>query len=292
MNERNFFDEMDAYVPKLMGLAKVAQLDGEKHSNHPIFKDLKRLDELRDRKRSVDGGLFLGKFPKNPQGIVDHVMNHMSAMASYGFNRMYWLADGYFEELVSDSDQRKFIESRLPKPEHYESVIAELSYWGWLKSRGLNPRLIEEDGLPDIYVGDDRFGGQVFCDVKALKPESSINRVSKIIKKANKQIKNANGEKTKGFCLIKLLSNQPYTDIDRFNECVETATRIMRSDSCRSVNFVILVKEDMKGEVRFPGGGGICLTRNSIRIYHSRARTNIKMLGDLEPKATVFLGWK
>jgi hypothetical protein len=224
---------------------------------------------------------------------------------------MYWLADGYFEELLRCEENRRFIQSRLPTPEHYDATIAELAYWGWLKSRGLLPQLTEDSGKPDLKVGKDISGDEVHCDVKAILPGTKPSRIDKIIKKANKQIKNVAGEYSKGFCFIRVIE-----PIIRFPDISDTgrgylwlnpeqknrnaigvpneiaayfdrAQNIMASTTCRSVSRVIFSWEERLVIGNIPGCMTVLGNRKSCEIKHTNARQPFDIHADLLPKATI-----
>lgn len=308
--QRNFHAEMDAYITKMQALAAIANLHSSTQRHHPLFATLETLSRLRQAWITPEG-LKVEKLGPHPQVVVRQLLHVLNAMSVYGYDRMYWRADGYFEELEQSEANRTFIRSRLPRPEHYEATISELAYWGWLKARGLSPCLMEEEGKPDLLVGHDTTGDPVFCDVKAILPDTHPKRIEKVIKKANEQIKNVAGETTKGFCLIRITSPvvrlPAISDTGRgylwlkpeegnrnsagvpyeIAEFYERAVRLLNSQSCRSVSKVILTWEEQLVIGNIPGWVTIHGVRNSCQIDHANARQNITLDVDLLPKATI-----
>lgn len=181
---RNFRQEITAYIAQMQSLAAIGTLKNT--STHPLFRSLATLEQMLNGFVTVTGELKLEKLGPEPGVIVSQLLEILSAQSAYGYDRMYWLADGYFEELVQGEETRRFIQSRLPTPEHYEATIVELAYWGWLKARGLFPQLTEDSGKPDLIVGKDISGDEVHCEVKAILPGTKPSRIDKIVKKANK----------------------------------------------------------------------------------------------------------
>lgn len=308
--QRNFHEEIDAYISKMQALAAIANLQSSTQRLHPLFATLETLSRLR-KAWITPQGLRVEKLGPNPQVVVRQLLHVLNALSVYGYDRMYWRADGYFEELEQNEANRKFIRSRLPHPEHYEATISELAYWGWLKARGLSPCLMEEEGKPDLLVGHDQTGDPVFCDVKAILPDTHPKRVEKVIKKANEQIKNVAGETTKGFCLIRIVSPvvrlPVISDTGQGNlwlkpeqgnrnpsgvpyeiaEFYDRAAKLLSSQNCRSVAKVVLTWEEQLVIGNIPGWVTIHGVRNSCQVDHANARQNITLDVDLLPKATI-----
>lgn len=306
---RNIHQELNAYVVKMEQLAAIGQV--RDNPNHPLLGTINTLRQLLNSYVSPEGLLIYQKLGTTPQEVISGLFNLLKAQSHYGYDRMYWLSDAYFDELSQDYNTLTFIQQRLPHPEHYDSTIAELAYWGWLKARGLSPKLTEELGKPDLLIGLDTEGDSIYCDVKAILNNTDPRRIRKIISKANNQIKNVAGEESKGFCFIRVTkpvirtpsiseTNHGFLDLvseeaDRNTASVPNeiihyyteAQRVMSSNSSKSVAKVILCWEEQMIRGNFPGWLTVVGNLRSCEIDHINARRTFHIATDLLPKATI-----
>src|SRR6185369_15461080 len=123
--ERNFRQEFNAYIYQMQQLATLGGV--RDNPNHPLITTISTLKQLLDAYVTPEGLLARQKLGATPQDVIDRLFKLLKAQSHYGYDRMYWLADGYFDELSRDDDARRFIQQRLPHPEHYDSTITELS---------------------------------------------------------------------------------------------------------------------------------------------------------------------
>lgn len=94
--------------------------------------------------------------------------------------------DGY-----GNSDVKTKIESRLTDAKLYEDLMVELNIGGWYKLETDNiVTPLEKDGHPDIKIQFENSNDILFVECKNLWIHNK-NRINKIIKKANRQIKTA-----------------------------------------------------------------------------------------------------
>ncbi|TXI92305.1 MAG: hypothetical protein E6Q34_06570 [Burkholderiaceae bacterium] len=308
---RSFREEAVAYMERMRALAAIASLAPQRNSDHPLFRSLVSLNDLMQARTNSAGELNVGGFGPGPEKTVDQLFELLHAQSTYGYDRMYWLADGYFEELEQDVQARKFIAERLPVAEHYEATIAELGYWGWIKARGGEPALLNSEGMPDLLLGPDVEGDSVYCDVKLIQHGTASGRVRKVIEKANRQLKRVHGENTKGLCYIRILA--PVIRYPRFSDnghgrllaqpdegnrnalgvpneiaaYFDAARNALSGPSYRTVSKTILSWEERLVIGNIPGWLTVMGTRNSCLIEHHHARVRFNVNYDLLPKATV-----
>ncbi|CUW40857.1 protein of unknown function [Magnetospirillum sp. XM-1] len=275
------------YIHKMNELAKLAGVSPRKAEKHPIYEHLDVLEAMFTQGEAANGLRPVGRFGPDPQSIIRKLEEQLAAASHFGYDNLYWLNDALYNELCSDAENLKFIRSRLPRPELFEATIAEISYWGWLRQRGLAPKLSQAEGQPDILVGVDKQDAPIYCDVKALLPGTKPSRVEEVISKANSQLKVAGGDGVKGYCVLKVVPGSAYADIDVVRAYEREATRVMRSKHCRSVNFVLLVWEAMEVKGNIPGWLTVVGTRRTTKVSHAAPRANVRLVGDLEPAATI-----
>lgn len=298
-------------MERMRALAAIADLTPQKNYDHPLFKTLVSLAELVTARTNSAGELKIGGFGPEPEKIVDQLFEVLHAQSTYGYDRMSWLADGYFEELEETVQARKFVAERLPVAEHYEATIAELGYWGWIKARGGAPVLLTSEGMPDLLLGPDAEGDAVYCDVKSIRHGTCPDRIRKVIEKTNRQLKRVHGESTKGLCYIRILTpvirypqfsdnghgrlmlqpdERSKNELGVPNEIAayfDAVRYALSGPSYRSVSKVILSWEERLVIGNIPGWLTVMGTRNSCLIDHSHARVRFDVNFDLLPKATV-----
>lgn len=201
------------------------------------------------------------------------------------YGRIYWLADGYYEKLIQDEDAKKFIESRLPSVDQYWSVIAELQMWGYLEARGLSPKLVQEDGLPDLEFSGENASERFYFDVKSLEEGSDLNAINRHIKKANRQIRNVS-DSAKGGCFLRILgthlgNNEGEFKPKRIAEVCSVVERIMNSNDNKCVATVVVIWEEVQCIGNVPGWQTWCVTRKSESYLHkkeNRGQTTISAI--------------
>lgn len=308
-SNRNFRQEFNTYISQMEDLAAIGGVKGD--PNHPLHQTLEALQRMLAATVTPQGELKMSAFGPGPEGVAVHLFSLLRVQSHYGYDRMSWLADGYFQELLSDPQTQRFIRQRLPTYEHYDSTIAELLYWGWLKARGLAPKLTEEEGKPDLFVGRDEVGDAVYCDVKAISSGSMASRIRKDIGKTNQQIKAVAGDTTKGYCQIRIVepvvrfpvisdSGQGFAILqsdqgsrndagvpNEIGHYYDEARRVMQSNDYKSVAKVIFTWEEHQMVGNVPGWVTVVGNRRSCELDHVKARCPYKINADLQPKATV-----
>jgi hypothetical protein len=306
---RNFRQEFNTYISQMEDLAAIGGVNGD--PNHPLLRTLEALKQMLGATVTPQGQLKISALGPHPEGVAEHLFGLLRVQSHYGYDRMSWLADGYFQELLSDPQTQSFVRQRLPTYEHYDSTIAELLYWGWLKARGLTPKLTEDEGKPDLFVGLDEAGDEVHCDVKAVSSGAATSRIRKDIGKANQQIKTVSGDTTKGFCQIRIVepvvrfpviadSGRGFavlqSEQENRNEAgvpneigryYDEARRVMQSNDYKSIAKVVLTWEEHHIVGNVPGMITVVGNRKSCELEHLNARCPFKINADLQPKSTI-----
>jgi hypothetical protein len=238
------------------------------------------------------GALHLSRLGPGVNGVHSALLDVLKALSQFGYDRMYWLEDRNFDELVSDPLLRKFLVDRLPIVSQFEATLTELFVWGWLKVRGLSPTLQEQTGQPDLRL---MIAGQpIYGDVKAMMPGTQISRVKAILQKANKQIKQG-GAEASGLCFLRIVEPQlqrPDRDgTDKVPPHVALVIEALKSELQKpfnaSVGQVIVIWEQHTLTGDIPGWINVLGTRNAEVLLHAHPRGPVLENGDLAPKATI-----
>lgn len=263
---RDPFAEFSKYIEKMKGLARMANIDSAHHAEHPLLKTLISLNKF-SKNHLTSEGLRISNLGQGVSEVVSQLFEILTTMSMYGYDRMYWLADNYFSELETNQTIQKFISTRLPKSDLYDATISELMYWGWLKSKGFTPRLIDEDGAPDLLVGKDVNDNNVYCEIKSLLPGIKPEAIQNNLSKANRQIKHQGGDSAVGYCLfrmvepiryipsiekkngLEILSRSCSKAIDlvipsQLQQYVDTVQKHLQSSNYRSIACVIFLWEE------------------------------------------------
>lgn len=91
-----------------------------------------------------------------------------------------------------DAKSSSRIKSVINDPKTFSSLLTELSFAAWCESKDQNVTAYENDGYPDFKIESNDQSLPVFVECKKLLEKFTKNRISKIISKANKQIKKVN----------------------------------------------------------------------------------------------------
>jgi hypothetical protein len=257
--------------------------------SHPLVVTIEHLKEMRDMGVATELGLHVGQLGQGTSGVETGIQRALQTFFSLGLDSMYWLGPrgSYIPQLESDPSIRKFLSSRLPKTKMCEDVLAELHYWGWLKARGFEAALTEDEGMPDIYAQGHNVS--LHAEVKAIHESSGPDRARKIIEKANKQIKRT--EEQIGICVIRYIeaiaTDCQQTSIPlQIQAIIDCASSAMNSNNYKSVSKTIIYWDEYTTRGSPPGWVLLFGIRRSHCIDHANARYSISVSTELLPTAT------
>ncbi len=91
--------------------------------------------------------------------------------------------------MLTDSSKCHVL-ARVQNPDQYNDTMAEVFYWSWIRSKGLNAELVELEGHPDIRI-DAVDSTSTWVEVKRIRLGTSPARMRRVIKKANRQLRAA-----------------------------------------------------------------------------------------------------
>lgn len=264
----------EEYLIKMNSIAQIGGLSKyQKH--HPLRSHLSEIQNQLAYKVAPQGPQ-LPPYPPSPEKIIEINMKIIGSISAFAHDMAYWLNTDYFNELLSDPELRTFISTRLTKPELFPAVIAELQQWGYLRARNTSPRLVQQDGLPDLKFHDNNSGNDLYFEVKTITLGSSPNSVERHIKKANTQIKRVS-ENALGGCFLWfpaiIVGGYKNNEVpEPLKPYVEKLVRVLNSERCRSVAKVIITWSEIACIGNIPGWQTWVITRKSKLIEHSRPR--------------------
>lgn len=276
----------DLYISTISRFIDIANIRDKR--SHPLVATVQDLEEMRDTGVSTQLGLHVGEFGKNASA-ENKTQRFLRTFFSLGLDSMYWLGPNgsYIPLLESDPGIRKFLSSRLPKTDMCEDVLAELHYWGWLKARGFEVLLTEDEGMPDIFASGHKINLHV--EVKAIHGSASSDRIRKVIEKANKQIKRTNEQV--GICVIRYV-DAIATDCEQtslpppIQRVVDCASSVMNSSNYKNVSKTVIYWDEYMTRGTPPGWMLLFGIRRSYIVEHMNARYPILLSKELMPAAT------
>ncbi|MBE9398199.1 SEC-C domain-containing protein [Pontibacterium sp. N1Y112] len=171
-----------------------------------------------------------------------------------------------------DEQVRSRIRSGVHDPGIYLSLQTELNLASWANSKGFSVTPYEENSFPDFRLDGQGLELPCLVECKKLLDTVSLKRISKIIVKANKQIK-AVGINCFGLVVIDaslfIPDLQGKVASERLKELeVEIQHAISRSNS--AVSAVLLVWLERSMTIHNSGYVEACLKRNQLLIHHGK----------------------
>jgi len=180
-------------------------------------------------------------------------------------------------DLYGDETVQKKIRSRITDPNQFEDLMVELYVAAWHKTKNHTIELIEKDGYPDLKIEIPAMNIPVFIECKHLWTGSK-NRIQKVIKKANNQIKKAvkeTGITSYGAVIldvsIPVAAGQVENDNlpDKLREMVNVVQSALSGKKNRSVGAAIIVWDDYMQIGNPPDRTMLAYRRRYKRVSHT-----------------------
>lgn len=104
----------------------------------------------------------------------------------------FLLAGGEAADIVANiqSEVLRQLRTRVADPGQFADQMTALSFWGMLRSKGIQADIVEEIGLPDISI-PIRVAERHWIEVKRIRLGAATRRIRDDIGDANDQIKRA-----------------------------------------------------------------------------------------------------
>lgn len=182
VNPKIFFEAHERILEELFGREWFLE-DEKRKSSHPAYKSWKLCTKLIAQNGIVKWPDDAQNLPAMARVILD---NYFLLVCSGG--DISSLRLGSFANYGDDNVRRRLY-SVLGDENGFESLMTELAYSAWHISKGHEVRAYEETGYPDFQVFTEDAILPLVTDCKRIRKDTKDSRFSKIINKANKQIK-------------------------------------------------------------------------------------------------------
>jgi hypothetical protein len=257
------------------------------------------LEELRARRPAHPAVLRYDAMSTVKQGGVrwpnDHERIIMAGVAALDSLDVQESGAKAAWELMAEDETLRLIKTRLEPPENFFDQLAVIRCWALLSAQGVNARLIERDGLPDIRV--ELSSNDTWIEVKRIRVGTAATRVRRVLSKANRQIKNTLS-KASGVAYLEIsrpiqvaaLTDELPGDVIA---CVAEVKRELGSGSSRSVGRVIVAWDSFAILGKPPDMTMFVFRRQTIVLDHPSARSIPPIQFGAEAGKTVefFLRW-
>lgn len=178
-------------------------------------------------------------------------------------------------DLVAEPEALRQIKTRLSVPEKFLDQFAVIRCWSMLSGLGIQARLVERDGFPDIRI--DLGSDESWIEVKRIRLGTSFERVRRVLSKANRQLKKASPEAA-GLVYLEVsqpiqvtgLSDAVPADV---SQCVAETKREFGSGRSRSIGRVIVAWDDLAILGQPPEFTMFVFRGRSVVLDHPSARS-------------------
>ncbi len=176
-----------------------------------------------------------------------------------------------------DVNVTKRMKSVIENPSQFLDILVEINYAAWHTLQGHMVQATESEGLPDFEVHINGLPFPLVTDCKRVHASTTDRRFPKLIKKANKQIKNLN-KPCYGLAVIDISEKVPGLKRQSSEQIPLEVTRICKilkqslRQYCRSVSGVLIVwKENLLVPMTDGSGGTLCFIRQHSHLLQHQA---------------------
>jgi hypothetical protein len=178
---------------------------------------------------------------------------------------------------ITDPEVIRQLRLRASDPEQFFDQMTAFRCWSLLRGTDYEPRLVEQEGMPDIAVPIK--GTEQWIECKRLRLGTGVSRARKVIQAANTQIKRADPD---GAGALYVFVERPQHRIV-FDDAVPTEVAAIASEverelgsaSSRSVAAVIVGWDDYSLLGDFPSPTSYFFRRRSLVRTHSSPRRGL-----------------
>ena len=182
-------------------------------------------------------------------------------------------------DLYGDEAVQEKIRSRVVNSEQFEDLMVELAFAAWHKSRKHTVIPWEREGLPDLKLQIPGVDVPILVECKRLR-SGSKNRLTKVISKANSQIKAAQ-EPCYGVVVLDVSIPVGVAEVEndelpnQLQDICSTVQSALSGKKNRSVGMAILVWDDSMILGEPPDKTQVAFRRRHLRIRHRMSRKDI-----------------
>jgi len=181
--------------------------------------------------------------------------------------------------IYTETKPSKKIRSRVVNPEQFEDLMVELAFDAWHKSRNHTVIPWEKEGLPDLKLQIPGVDVPILVECKRLR-SSLKNRLSKVISKANSQIKAAQ-EPCYGVVVLDVSTPVGVTEVEndelpnQLQDICSIVQSALSGKKNRLVRMAILVWDDSMILGEPPDKTQVAFRRRHLRIQHRMSGKDI-----------------
>lgn len=250
---------------------------------------LRRLGEPHPAIGQVDTLRAFGVGGGVPRGREIEMLGEMAVMQ---IDQRMWPAPASPDDpwsFLPSEKLRNEMKRRLREPGSYGDTLAELYVWAYLRDRGFDVALTDEEGTADLAI--QRGDATAYGDVKRVRLGSSHNAVGNAITKANRQVKKSSGDERAGVAFIHVerplervaLDQRVPADIEPFLE--EVRAELAGTDNS-SIAAAIVFWDDILIVDGENGDAGYFFRRRASVIRHANPKSELALdVNELQPMA-------
>ena len=238
--------------------------------HHPAFQKWTLCNELLRR-----GGLL--RLPEDEhrlRAITDLLLDNYSLVQATGGELIKFRLGSLAN--YGDENIRKRITSVIDEASQFLDVLVELNYAAWHISRGHRVQAFETEGYPDFEIHIEHLPLPLATDCKRVRASTTNRRSSKLVNKANRQIKHL-GKPSYGLVVIdvseKIASPESRTNglpLEVAQVCDILEQSLRRHNT--SVSGVLVTwKDNLIKPMTDDSGGHLCFIRQHSHLVQHEA---------------------
>lgn len=273
MNQIEFFRQQKEILEKLFSTEWFLEVE---HKEHPAYRQWKLCKQIIKQNGIV-------KYPEQKGALpeIARIVLNSSIFVKLTEGNLQQLKFGSLD-LYGDEAVQKKIRSRIVNPRQFEDLMVELYAGAWHKTRNHNVHPMEREGFPDLKVNIPGVKIPIFIECKHLWTDSK-NRLQKVIKKANKQIKKVREIEWPFYGVVILDVSRPVATgqvvndklPNKLQEIIKIVQSALSGKKNQFIGVVILVWDDYMILGNPPGRVLVAVRRRYKRISHKNPHFNI-----------------
>jgi hypothetical protein len=253
------------------------------------IEPLRRLSETHPAVSQVDALRYFAAGGGVPRGGELEMLGEIAVMQ---IDQRMWPAPASRDDpwsFLPSEQLRNEMKRRLREPGSYGDTLAELYVWAYLRDRGFDVDLTDEEGTADLAIR--RGSAAVYGDVKRVRLGSSPNAVGNAITKANRQVKKSSGNERSGVVFVHVgrplervaLDERVPADVELLLD--EVRAELAGTDNS-SIATAIVFWDDILIVDGEHGDAGYFFRRRAQVIRHANPRSELALnADDLQPTA-------
>jgi hypothetical protein len=185
---------------------------------------------------------------------------------------------------IGDEEALRQLRSRATDPNQFADQMTAYHCWSLLRATGYAPRLLEQEGMPDISLPIEGLPN-LWIECKHVQLATTAIRARKIVKKANQQLKRADSS---GAGLLFVFIERPEYRVafddstpSHVAEFISEIKRELSSGHSKSVAKVMVCWDDYMVLGSPPERTAYFFRRRSMLVAHDSPRRNLMLPASL-----------